>query len=38
MTFSGRVTRAEAGAIEISLVGANSLGDHVTGTVGVRLP
>ena len=38
MTFSGRVTQAEAGAIEISLVGANSLGDHATGTVGVRLP
>jgi acyl dehydratase len=38
MTLSGRVTQAEAGAIEISLVGANSLGDHATGTVGVRLP
>ena len=38
MTFSGRVTSAEGGVIEISLAGANSLGDHVTGTVGVRLP
>lgn len=38
MTFSGRVTSAEAGAIEIGLAGTNSLGDHVTGTVGVRLP
>jgi hypothetical protein len=38
MTFSGRVASAEGGAIEIALGGANSLGDHVTGTVEVTLP
>jgi acyl dehydratase len=38
MTFSGRVASVEAGVLEIGLAGANSLGDHVTGTVGVRLP
>ena len=38
MTFSGRVRSVEAGEVEIELAGTNSLGDHVTGTVGLRLP
>ncbi|MEN8158976.1 MAG: MaoC family dehydratase N-terminal domain-containing protein [Myxococcota bacterium] len=36
MMLSGWVRSAEAG--EVELVGTNSLGDHVTGTVGLRLP
>jgi len=38
MTFSGRVAAAEAGRVEVALRGANSLGDHVTGTLELRLP
>ncbi len=38
MIFSGRVDSAVDGGVEIALSGTNSLGDHVTGTVGVRLP
>jgi acyl dehydratase len=34
MTFSGRVRSATDGDVEIELAGTNSLGDHVTGTVG----
>ena len=40
MTITGRVTakdEAEA-AVDIELVGANTMGNHVTGTVRVRLP
>ncbi len=33
MTLSGTVTVKEAGQVVISVVGANSLGNHVTGTV-----
>ena len=42
MRLSGEVIaveeRGEQGAVEIAVVGANSLGDHVTGTVRVTLP
>ncbi len=46
MVFSGRVTSVEIpdgrhdgrGLIEIAVRGANSRGDHVTGTVSVALP
>ena len=40
MTVTGRVTgkEADAGTVEVSLTGSNSLGDHVTGTVTLTLP
>ncbi len=38
MTVTGTVTKKEAGEIEIAVVGANGLGNHVTGTVTVSLP
>ena len=40
MTIEGAVTAKdeEAGTIEVSVRGANRLGDHVTGTVLVALP
>jgi len=40
MTVTGRVTGkdADAGTVEVSLTGSNSLGDHVTGTVTLTLP
>jgi len=38
MTMTGQVTKKEDGVVEITLRGANSLGDHVTGTVQVELP
>lgn len=38
MIVTGRVTAKDADTIEISVVGANGLGNHVTGTVLVRLP
>jgi hypothetical protein len=45
MTFTGSVTAKDdavgddgTGAVELSVRGANSLGDHVTGTVKLRLP
>jgi hypothetical protein len=45
MTLTGSVTAKDEatdsdgyGGIEVTLRGANSLGDHVTGTVGLRLP
>jgi len=37
MTMTGEVTKKEDGVVEISLRGANSLGDHVTGTVQLEL-
>jgi acyl dehydratase len=37
MTLTGTITRKEDGEIEIAIVGANSLGNHVTGTVTVAL-
>jgi acyl dehydratase len=38
MTMTGSVTGKEDGVVEVSLRGANSLGDHVTGTVALELP
>ncbi|MGO9030101.1 MAG: MaoC family dehydratase [Acidimicrobiales bacterium] len=44
MTLTGSVTAKDAtatdgsGGVEVSLKGSNSLGDHVTGTVKLRLP
>jgi acyl dehydratase len=40
MTVEGAVTAKDddAGTIEVSVRGANQLGDHVTGTVTVSLP
>lgn len=40
MTFSGEVSAVDAAArrVDVSLKGRNSMGNHVTGTVRVRLP
>jgi hypothetical protein len=38
MTMTGRVTAKEDGVITVEVRGANSLGDHVTGTVDLELP
>ena len=38
MTLTGSVTRKDGNVVEVSLRGANSLGDHVTGTVTLELP
>ena len=38
MTMTGSVTKKDEGRVEVSLRGANSLGDHVTGTVTLELP
>ena len=40
MTFSGAVSALDAAArsVEVTLAGKNSMGNHVTGTVRVRLP
>ena len=38
MLFSGRVAAAQGGQVEVAIRGANALGDHVTGTVELRLP
>ncbi|MEI8155253.1 MAG: MaoC family dehydratase [Burkholderiales bacterium] len=40
MTFSGAVSdkRAEDRTVEVLLMGKNSMGNHVSGTVRVRLP
>ena len=38
MTITGHVSGKEDGVVEVALRGANSLGDHVTGTVRVALP
>ena len=38
MTMTGTVTKKEGGDVEVTLRGANSLGDHVTGTVTLELP
>ncbi len=37
MTLTGTVTAKAEGVIEIAVVGANGLGNHVTGTVSVAL-
>jgi acyl dehydratase len=38
MTMTGRVTSKNDGVVEVEVRGANSLGDHVTGTVKLCLP
>jgi acyl dehydratase len=38
MTLTGKVTAKADGLVEVSVVGANKLGNHVTGTVTVALP
>ena len=38
MTMTGKVEKIEGGRIEVSVRGANKLGDHVTGTVTLELP
>jgi hypothetical protein len=40
MVLTGKVTAKDdaASTVEVGLRGANSVGDHVTGTVTVRLP
>ncbi|MCU1460577.1 MAG: MaoC domain protein dehydratase [Acidimicrobiales bacterium] len=40
MTITGQVTAKDeaAGTVDVALRGANSLGDHVTGTVTLELP
>jgi hypothetical protein len=38
MELTGRVQAKSDGVITVAVVGANSLGDHVTGTVDVALP
>ena len=38
MRMTGRVTAKRDGVVDVEVRGANSLGDHVTGTVSVALP
>ena len=38
MVMTGKVTRKADGEVDVSLKGANSLGDHVVGTVTLVLP
>jgi acyl dehydratase len=38
MLLEGRVAKAEAGRVEVALRGTNRLGDHVTGSIELRLP
>ncbi len=38
MTLTGRVTKKDGNVVEVGLRGANSLGDHVTGTATLELP
>jgi len=38
MTMTGTVAAKADGAVDVKIRGANSLGDHVTGTVSVFLP
>jgi hypothetical protein len=38
MTLSGEVKGKDDGVVEIQVVGSNSLGNHVTGTVRMTLP
>ncbi len=37
MVMTGTVTKKEDGIVEVSVRGANSLGDHVSGTVALEL-
>jgi acyl dehydratase len=38
MVMTGSITAKEGGVVEVAVRGANSRGDHVTGTVTVALP
>jgi len=38
MRMTGSVTRVDGPEVEVAVRGANSLGDHVTGTVTLELP
>jgi acyl dehydratase len=38
MRLEGRVAKAEGGRVELAIRGSNRLGDHVTGSVELRLP
>ena len=38
MRMTGSVTAVDDGRVEVEVRGANSLGDHVVGTVSLRLP
>jgi hypothetical protein len=40
MKMSGKVTAKDdkSGVVEVAVTGANSWGDHVTGTVKIALP
>ena len=38
MKLTGNVTKVAGNEVEVAVRGANSLGDHVTGTVTVTLP
>jgi hypothetical protein len=38
MHMTGRVAKKEDGLVEVAVRGANSLGDHVSGTVTLELP
>ena len=38
MRMTGRVTGVRGSEVDVEVRGANSLGDHVTGTVTLRLP
>jgi len=38
MLLEGRVAKLEGGRVELAIRGGNRLGDHVTGTVELRLP
>jgi acyl dehydratase len=38
MLLEGRVAKADADRVEVAIRGSNRLGDHVTGTVELRLP
>jgi acyl dehydratase len=37
MVMSGAVTKKDGGVVEVTIRGANSLGDHVSGTVSLEL-
>jgi hypothetical protein len=38
MRLTGRVTAVDGADVAVEIRGANSLGDHVTGTVRLSLP
>jgi acyl dehydratase len=38
MRLEGSVAKADAGRVEVAIRGRNRLGDHVTGSVELRLP